>query len=167
MQFRASVQFESRALATSSREVESSADGVAVRKATKQREAEKRNFEIRNRYFSSRQHPETFPTLRHSHHNDAMTTPGNRILAIAVIGKTGNPLFIKAYAKRTGGEADLKWHYAAHTSLDYFEERGQFRCSSSVCIFLSPLAPDLPAAKTTDTYLGLLYAMEDYAVFVP
>ena len=95
-----------------------------------------------------------------------MAAAGNRILAIAVIGKTGNPLFLKAYANRTGGEADLKWHYAAHTSLDFFEERGQFRRSNAFCIFLTPGSADLPAAKTTETYLGLLYAMEDYAVSV-
>ncbi|GAA5975989.1 hypothetical protein JCM11641_002861 [Rhodosporidiobolus odoratus] len=69
------------------------------------------------------------------------------ILCIAVIGKHGNPLFLKNYSSRTGGQADLKWHYAAHTSLDYFEER------------------ELPAAKTTESYLGLLYGLEDYAVY--
>jgi hypothetical protein len=32
---------------------------------------------------------------------------------------------------------------------------------------ISPLSPpELPAAKTTESYLGLLYAMEDYAVYV-
>lgn len=70
-----------------------------------------------------------------------------RVLAIAVIGKHGNPLFLQSYSTRTGGEADLKWHYAAHTALDFFEER------------------ELASAKTTDSYLGLLYAMEDYAVY--
>ncbi|KAL8293688.1 hypothetical protein RQP46_000389 [Phenoliferia psychrophenolica] len=70
-----------------------------------------------------------------------------RVLAIAVLGKHGNPLFLKSYSTRQGAEADLKWHYAAHTALDFFEER------------------ELPAAKTTEAYLGLLYAMEDYAVY--
>ncbi|KAI5479903.1 trafficking protein particle complex subunit 2 [Pseudohyphozyma bogoriensis] len=70
-----------------------------------------------------------------------------RILSIAVLGKHGNPLFLKGYSTRRGGEADLKWHYAAHTALDFFEER------------------EMAAAKTTDSYLGLLYAMEDYAVY--
>lgn len=70
-----------------------------------------------------------------------------QVLAIAVLGKQGNPLFLQSYASRKGGEADLKWHYAAHTALDFFEER------------------ELPAAKSTDPYLGLLFAMEDYAVY--
>ncbi|GAA5885890.1 hypothetical protein JCM6882_004192 [Rhodosporidiobolus microsporus] len=69
------------------------------------------------------------------------------VLCIAVLGKHGNPLFLQSYSSRRGGQADLKWHYAAHTALDYFEEREQ------------------PAAKTTESYLGLLYAMEDYAVY--
>lgn len=48
-----------------------------------------------------------------------------RILAIAVLGKHGNPLFLQSYWARRGGQADLKWQYAAHTALDFFEERGE------------------------------------------
>ncbi|KAK4056668.1 hypothetical protein OIO90_002220 [Microbotryomycetes sp. JL221] len=70
-----------------------------------------------------------------------------RLLCIAVIGKHGNPLFLQSYANDRGGQADLKWHYAAHTSLDFFEER------------------ELPSANTVESYFGLLYAMEDYAVY--
>ncbi|GAA5948053.1 hypothetical protein JCM3765_007086 [Sporobolomyces pararoseus] len=69
------------------------------------------------------------------------------ILAIAVLGKQGNPLFLRSFSSRRGGQNDLKWHYAAHTALDFFDER------------------EAPAAKTTESYLGLLYAMEDYAVY--
>lgn len=46
------------------------------------------------------------------------------VLSIAVVGKHGNPLFLGSYSSRHGGQADLKWHYAAHTALDYFDERG-------------------------------------------
>lgn len=46
------------------------------------------------------------------------------MLAIGVLGKSGNPLFVQSYASRQGGEADLKWHYATHTALDFFDERG-------------------------------------------
>ncbi|KAJ8294085.1 Trafficking protein particle complex subunit 2-like protein [Rhodotorula toruloides] len=69
------------------------------------------------------------------------------ILSIAVLGRHGNPLFLESYSSRRGGQADLKWHYAASTALDFFEER------------------ELPAAKTTESYLGMLFAMEDYAVY--
>ena len=47
------------------------------------------------------------------------------ILSIAVLGKQGNPLFLRSYSSRRGGQADLKWHYAAHTALDFFDERGE------------------------------------------
>lgn len=63
-----------------------------------------------------------------------------RILAIAVIGKQGNPLYLESFSStstltsnknknknKNTGEADLKWHYAAHTALDFFEERGKFK----------------------------------------
>lgn len=46
------------------------------------------------------------------------------ILSIAVLGRHGNPLFLESYSSRRGGQADLKWHYAANTALDFFEERG-------------------------------------------
>ncbi|GAA5996567.1 trafficking protein particle complex subunit 2-like protein [Rhodotorula paludigena] len=69
------------------------------------------------------------------------------VLSIAVLGRQGNPLFLESYSQRQGGTADLKWHYAAHTALDFFDER------------------EAPAAKSTESYLGLLYAMEDYAVY--
>lgn len=49
---------------------------------------------------------------------------GLAILSIAVLGKQGNPLFLESYSARRGGQADLKWHYAAHTALDFFDERG-------------------------------------------
>lgn len=108
-----------------------------------------------------------------------MSSPGAlRVLSIAVIGKAGNPLFLQSYSTRQCDQADLKWHYAAHTSLDFFEERGEL---STTATALDPFTPafewekeltwatrvaELPAAKTTDSYLGLLYAMEDYAVCV-
>ncbi|KAI9090441.1 Sedlin [Phlyctochytrium arcticum] len=63
---------------------------------------------------------------------------------VAVIGKTNNPLYIKNFSST---HQDLKYHYIAHTSIDIIEER----ISTN--------------AKHTDQYLGLLFAMEDLAVF--
>ncbi|KNC98983.1 uncharacterized protein SPPG_09330 [Spizellomyces punctatus DAOM BR117] len=63
---------------------------------------------------------------------------------IAIIGKLNNPLYIKNFSQ---SHQDLKYHYIAHTSIDIIEERIS------------------AAAKHTDQYLGLLYAMEDLAVF--
>ncbi|SCV72228.1 BQ2448_4922 [Microbotryum intermedium] len=87
-----------------------------------------------------------------------MTTPATsptslRILSIAILGKHGNPLLLRSYPPHRDNTGDhyqhhdLKWEYAAHTSLDFFEER------------------ESPAAKAVDCYLGLLYTMEDYAVY--
>lgn len=53
------------------------------------------------------------------------------ILAIVVVGKHGQPLYLRNFTAAQGGEADLKWHYAAHTSLDVFDERGRRGAASS------------------------------------
>ncbi|CAG8691222.1 25412_t:CDS:2 [Dentiscutata erythropus] len=51
--------------------------------------------------------------------------------------------------ERNSTHPDLKYHYIAHTSIDVIEER----------VSTSP--------ETSDTYLGLLYAMEDLAIWIP
>ncbi|KAI8099230.1 Sedlin, N-terminal conserved region-domain-containing protein [Halteromyces radiatus] len=66
------------------------------------------------------------------------------ISCIAIIGKQNNPLFIKNFSST---HPDLKYHYIAHTSIDIIEER----------VTNGP--------KQLDLYLGLLYAMEDLAVY--
>lgn len=48
-----------------------------------------------------------------------------RVLCLATLGRHGNPLFLESYSIRRGGQADLKWHYACHTALDFFDERGE------------------------------------------
>ncbi|KAI8884584.1 Sedlin [Backusella circina FSU 941] len=55
-----------------------------------------------------------------------------------------NPLYIKNFSN---SHPDLKYHYIAHTSIDVIEER----------VSNGP--------KNLDLYLGLLYAMEDLAVY--
>ncbi|ORZ11135.1 Sedlin [Absidia repens] len=66
------------------------------------------------------------------------------INCIAIIGKQNNPLFIKNFSST---HPDLKYHYIAHTSIDIIEER----------VTNGP--------KQHELYLGLLYAMEDLAVY--
>lgn len=73
--------------------------------------------------------------------------PNPQILSIAIIGRHGQPLYMRNFTPQTGGEADLKWYYAAHTSLDVFEER------------------DALPTKVVDAYFGLLYTMEEYACY--
>ncbi|RIA88630.1 Sedlin [Glomus cerebriforme] len=67
------------------------------------------------------------------------------IQSIAIIGKQNNPLYIKNFSK---SHPDLKFHYIAHTSCDVIEERA-----------------GIAGSETADTYLGLLYVMEDLAVY--
>eukprot|EP00842_Homolaphlyctis_polyrhiza_P000421 jgi/Hompol1/137/HPOL_003276-RA len=66
-----------------------------------------------------------------------------RINALAVVGKQNNPLFVKNFTT----QPDLKYHFMAHTSCDVIEERVA------------------AGVKNYEPYLGLLYAMEDLAVF--
>jgi len=70
-----------------------------------------------------------------------------RVLAIAVIGRHNQPLFVQGYTESERKDPDLKWHYAAHMSLDMFDER------------------DASTVRPSDGYLGLLYTMDDYAVY--
>ncbi|ORX99838.1 Sedlin, partial [Basidiobolus meristosporus CBS 931.73] len=67
-----------------------------------------------------------------------------RINCIAVVGKQNNPLYLKSFDPQ---QPDLKYHYIAHTSCDVIEERAA------------------SASKTNDLYLGLLYTIDDLAVY--
>ncbi|KAI7865467.1 Sedlin [Spinellus fusiger] len=66
------------------------------------------------------------------------------INCIALIGKQNTPLYIKNFSNT---HPDLKYHYIVHTSIDVIEER----------VTNGP--------KNLDLYIGLLYAMEDLAVY--
>ncbi|RGB34131.1 Sedlin [Rhizophagus diaphanus] len=68
-----------------------------------------------------------------------------KIQSIAIIGKQNNPLYIKNFSL---SHPDLKYHYIAHTSCDVIEER-----------------VGAAGSEAADTYLGLLYAMEDLDVY--
>lgn len=77
----------------------------------------------------------------------AVNTGRLQILSLAIIGKQGEPLYVRNCTSPSGGQADLKWHYAAHVSLDVFDER------------------DALPTTLVDCYFGLLYTMEDYACY--
>lgn len=64
---------------------------------------------------------------------------------IALISSTNSPLYVRSFGpsdKR--GEADLRYHFIAHSALDLVEER--------------------ETAKNVENYFGLLMTMEDLAV---
>jgi hypothetical protein len=66
------------------------------------------------------------------------------IAAIAIVGKSNSPLFIKTFVPDTG----LKFHYIVHSSLDVIEER----VGKKLLV-------------TSDKYLGLLYPTEEFKVY--
>ncbi|KZP32928.1 Sedlin [Athelia psychrophila] len=66
-----------------------------------------------------------------------------KLNAVAFISSQNHPILIRTFSKQD----ELKYHYIAHTSLDVIEERANSN------------------TKTTECYLGLLYAMEDVAVY--
>ncbi|KAI8608762.1 Sedlin, partial [Chytriomyces sp. MP71] len=55
-----------------------------------------------------------------------------------------DPLFIRPFSTR---HQELKFHYCCHTAVDIIEERVS------------------PGSKNLDLYLGLLYCIEDLAVY--
>ncbi|KAE9410477.1 trafficking protein particle complex 2 [Gymnopus androsaceus JB14] len=67
--------------------------------------------------------------------------PNFRVNAVAFISPQNHPILIRTFAKQD----EIKYHYIAHTSLDVIEERA--------------------SAKSLECYLGLLYSMEDVAVY--
>ncbi|KAF8517795.1 Sedlin [Gautieria morchelliformis] len=73
-----------------------------------------------------------------------MPTP-MRLNAAAFISPQNHPILVRNFTSVK--QDDLKYHYVAHTSLDVIEER---------------LAA---SSKQNECYLGLLYSMEDLAVY--
>ncbi|TFK28767.1 trafficking protein particle complex 2 [Coprinopsis marcescibilis] len=69
--------------------------------------------------------------------------PSLKMNAVAFISPQNHPIMIRTFSENEEGA--IKYHYIAHTSLDIIDER--------------------VGAKLTDCYLGLLYSMEDVAVY--
>jgi trafficking protein particle complex subunit 2 len=88
--------------------------------------------------------------------------PNLRLNAVAFISSNNHPILIRTFAKQD--EQAIKYHYIAHTSLDVIEERGQSPHLLQVILINGDSAVN-STSKATDCYLGLLYAMEDVAVY--
>ncbi|EFI27697.1 trafficking protein particle complex 2 [Coprinopsis cinerea okayama7 len=69
--------------------------------------------------------------------------PSLKLNAVAFISPQNHPILIRTFSENDEGQ--IKYHYIAHTSLDIIEER--------------------VGLKLPDCYLGLLYSMEDVAVY--
>ncbi|KAF8655305.1 hypothetical protein AX16_003202 [Volvariella volvacea WC 439] len=71
--------------------------------------------------------------------------PNFRMNAVAFISPQNHPILIRTFSGQD--EYAIKYHYIAHTSLDVIDERVH------------------SGSKSTDCYLGFLYALEDVAVY--
>jgi len=71
--------------------------------------------------------------------------PNLKLNAVAFVSPQNHPILIRTFTKQDGHA--IKYHYIAHTSLDVIEERVA------------------AAGKSCECYLGLLFAMEDVAVY--
>ncbi|KAH9483053.1 Trafficking protein particle complex subunit 2-like protein [Psilocybe cubensis] len=71
--------------------------------------------------------------------------PTLKLNAVAFISPQNQPILIRTFVKQD--EHAIKYHYIAHTSLDVIEERVA------------------AAGKSPECYLGLLFALEDVAVY--
>ncbi|KAL9712684.1 hypothetical protein Ac2012v2_003921 [Leucoagaricus gongylophorus] len=71
--------------------------------------------------------------------------PSLKLNAVAFISSQNHPILIRTFTGQD--EHAIKYHYIAHTSLDIIEERVA------------------AAGKGGDCYLGLLYTLEDVAVY--
>ncbi|KAF9782742.1 trafficking protein particle complex 2 [Thelephora terrestris] len=67
--------------------------------------------------------------------------------AVAFVSSQNHPILVRTFGQERENNRDIRYHYIAHTSLDVFEER----------ITANP--------KNTESYLGLLYTMDDVAVY--
>lgn len=78
------------------------------------------------------------------------------MMVLMTVGHSkNNPLLLQNYTSAP----DLSFHYIIHTVLDVIEERG-----------MTPSPPHFhpqgsSSGNSTDAYLGLLYALEDTAVY--
>lgn len=88
--------------------------------------------------------------------------PNLRLNAVAFISSNNHPIFIRTFTKQD--EHAIKYHYIAHTSLDVIEERGQLS-RLPFCRLMHRCIAVNSSTKATDCYLGLLYTMEDVAVY--
>jgi len=70
--------------------------------------------------------------------------PGLKLNAVAFVSAQNHPIFIRTFTK---DDVPIKYHYIAHTSLDVVEER------------------IAAVGKECECYLGLLFTMEDVAVY--
>ncbi|KAF9534897.1 trafficking protein particle complex 2 [Crepidotus variabilis] len=87
--------------------------------------------------------------------------PSLKLNAVAFVSPQNHPILIRTFNNQD--EHAIKYHYIAHTSLDVIEERGEFSIRRIICVQL--IFSVAAAGKAFECYLGLLFTMEDVAVY--
>ncbi|PWY97612.1 Sedlin [Testicularia cyperi] len=74
--------------------------------------------------------------------------------AVAIVSPRNGPIYARQFDQTgtSSSAADLRYHYFAHAALDVIEERSGISSSGQV-------------PKATEQYLGLLYTLEDLAIY--
>ena len=83
--------------------------------------------------------------------------PAMTILAVAVLGKENNPLYIHAFGPKESPlphEEQMRYHLIVHTALDYIEERMAAQRQAAA-----------GGGANMDMYLGMLYPIEQLRVY--
>jgi len=88
--------------------------------------------------------------------------PNLKLNAVAFISPQNYPILVKTFSKQE--DNGIKYQYIAHTSLDVIEERGE-RYGWTSAPRAEATNTVAAAGKSCENYLGLLYAMEDVAVY--
>ena len=79
------------------------------------------------------------------------------IVAVAVLGKDNNPLYIHAFGPKDAPlshEQQMRFHLIVHTAIDYVEERVNVQRQSAAS-----------SGAKLDMYLGMLYPIEQLRVY--
>ena len=88
------------------------------------------------------------------------------IVALSIIGKENQPLYLRAFGQQAGGGAcdnmqgsggELRFHFICHTALDFVEEKVEAQRHASG-------AGGGGSGSKLDMYLGLLFPFEEYCV---
>ncbi|EJT50932.1 hypothetical protein A1Q1_07905 [Trichosporon asahii var. asahii CBS 2479] len=77
------------------------------------------------------------------------------LTSVAILGPDNAPLYVHAF---TGPEDEMRAYHLAHAAVDVIEERKRNRELTTVVMMSTPSRP-------ADSYLGLLFCMEDMAFY--
>ena len=92
------------------------------------------------------------------------------IVALSIIGKENQPLYLRTFGQQPGGGAtdnmqgsggELRFHFICHTALDFVEEKVEAQRHASGA---SGAGAGAAGGSKLDMYLGLLFPFEEYCI---